>query len=403
METRPLEGIRIIEMASHGACPSSTRILTDWGAEVIKIEPFAGDAARGSGMTFGVPVEDVMNPHFDMLNMGKKSVALNMKTEEGKAVMDKLLRTANALVTNFRTGSLGRMGLDWEHFHEKYPGLVWAHLSGFGEEGPAAANAGFDTVAYYARSGAMIDFAENGEAPLSPPFGVGDMSAGSSLAGGIAAALFRQLRTGEGSKVTISLYGQSIWAHGLIFQGVANGVRYPKSRRSTRLPLNNTYKCSDGEWLMISVLQYDRYFRQFFTMIGREDLIDDDRFNTMEAAEKNNTELISIIDEAFRGKTREEWMKLLKEADIAHDKINHLTDAIEDEQALVNGFLYYNDYPDGRRAMMAMPPVQVGEAVEPKKGTGPALGGDTEDVLTGLGYSREEIEKLVEDGAVRRS
>lgn len=399
---RPLEGIRIIDMSTHGACPSCTKILSNWGAEVIKIEALTGDAARKSGQTFGAQCMDGCNPHFDMLNAGKKSIALNTKSVEGKGILDKLLKSANAFVTNVRTASLGRMGLDWDTFHETYPNLVWAHLSGFGEKGPFAGNAGFDTVAYYARTGAMIDFSENGAIPINAPFAVGDMSAGASLAGGISAALLKQIRTGEGSKVTISLYGQSIWAHSCVLQGVYNGNKYPKTRTAARVPMNNSYPCSDGEWIYVSVLQFERYFETFMNTIGRADLIDNPKFNSFESATTNNAELISIIEEAFKTKTRDEWNVLLKEADIAFDNINHLTDIFDDPQTWENNMMFEYNYANGEKNVIVNPPVMIGDFKRPEVVEGPVLSQHSADILKGIGYSDDEVEAIYESGAVGR-
>lgn len=397
---QPFKGIRVIDMSSHGACPSCTKILSDWGAEVIKIEAPKGDAARSSGKSFGVPCEGEYNPHFDMLNTGKKSLALNAKSSEGAEIIDRLLKSANVFISNFRTPSLARMGLDYDSVKEKYPHLVWAHLSGFGENGLDACNAGFDTVAYYARTGSMLDFSERNTAPINAPFGVGDMSAGASFAGGIAAALYKQKCTGEGSRVVISLYAQGVWAHSVVLQGVEHGNKYPKTRKEAKVPLNNSYRCKDGEWVYISVLQYERYFPTFCKMIEREDLIDNPKFNTIDAASENNEELINIIDEAFRTRNRDEWSEKLREADIAFDHINHLTDVFNDEQATSNNLFYERDYGEGRKSAIFLPPVVIGSPVEDPKYGAPKLSENAAEVLGTIGYSETEINKLFENGVV---
>lgn len=388
---KPFKGIRIIDMSSHGACPGCTKILSDWGAEVIKIESPKGDAARSSGKTFGAPCEGRFNPHFDMLNTGKKSIALNLKTAEGLEILENLLKSAHVFISNFRMRSLQKMNLDYEAVRKRYPSMVWAHLSGFGEYGPDAGNAGFDTVAYYARTGAMIDFAEKDTVPINAPFGAGDMAAGASFAGGIAAALYKQKCTGEGSKVTISLYGQGLWAYGLVLQGVRNGTVYPKSRRETRVPLNNAYKCGDGEWIYICVMQYERYFPSLCQVIGRPDLIENEDYNTLESAEVHNRKLIEILEQAFSTKSREEWCHLLQEADIAHSRINHLEDVFQDPQAIENHCFYERDYGNGNKGVIFMPPVTIGEYDTPPACGAPDLGEDAEEVLRSIGYNKEEI------------
>lgn len=389
---KPLDGVRIVDMSTHGACPSCGKILADWGAEVIKVEAKSGDAARTSGQSFGVPSDEGMNPHFDMLNAGKKSIVVDMKTPEGRDIIDQLLTSANALITNFRTPALVKLKLDYESVSEKFPHLIWGHLTGFGEKGPAANHAGFDTVAYYARSGAMIDFSENGAAPINAPFGVGDLSAGSAFAGGIAAALYQQQKTGKGQRVSISLYGQSIWAHGVVMQSIYHGAEYPRTRENATVPLNNCFRCKDGEWLYMSVLQYERYFAPFCKLIGREDLIDDPRYNTIEQAKLHNRELIALFDKSFAQHTRAEWNLMLESADIAHDNINHFKDALSDPQALENGFIRPIYYNDGRDSVIASPPVILGEADTAEPKAGPRLGENTAEVLRSLHFSEGTIQ-----------
>ena len=147
-------------------------------------------------------------PHAELINAIKNSLPLILKHPEGKAVMDKLLASANVFVSNYRIRALDKLGIGWEEMHAKHPHIIWAVLTGFGLYGPAANNAGFDTVAFWARSGAMIDFSENGELPLTPPFALGDFTTACSLAAGIAAACYQQAKTGQGERVVTSLYGQ---------------------------------------------------------------------------------------------------------------------------------------------------------------------------------------------------
>lgn len=398
---KPLEGVQIIDLSTHGACPSCGKILADWGAFVIKVEALSGDAARHSGQNFGVPCTEDVNPHFDMLNAGKHSLAVDMKTTAGKEIMSRLLASSQALITNFRTPALIKLGLDHETISKRYPHLVWGHLTGFGEAGPAADHAGFDTVAYYARTGAMLDFTENGASPLNAPFGAGDLSAGSAFAGGIVAGLYRQAKTGQGQRVSISLYGQSIWAHGVVLQSVYHGNSYPRTRKAASVPLNNCYRCSDGQWIYLSVLQYERYYSAFCRIIGREELIDDPRFNSLEQAKLHNRELIGIIDEAFAQRPRDEWDRLLTEADIAHDSINHIHDVFDDLQATENQYIRNITYEDGTSSVIASPPVLIGDMDREPPMKAPHLGEHTREILKKLHYTDDEIDSLYRSNAVK--
>lgn len=394
----PLKGIKVIDLSSHGAVPSCGKVLSDWGADVTKVEPASGDAARFSGNNFGVPVSDEMNPHFELLNGGKKSIVINLKTEKGQEIINRMLETADILITNYRQPALVKLKLDYETLSERHPGLIWAHLTGFGSEGPAATQAGFDTVAYYARTGALLDFAEKDTAPINAPFGVGDLTTGSVLAGAICAALFNRTRNGKGEKVDISLYGQSIWSLGIILQSVKHGSIYPRTRKEATIPLNNCYCCKDGKWIYVSVLEYDRYCNKLFRLIGREELCEDERYNNRESVKTNNVELIKILDEGFRLYSREKWDELLTEADIAHNDINDLKDVLDDEQALANDFIINYKFPNGEESVIAQTPVRFGNNRTNVHIPAPALSENAAEILTSLGYTDKEIKELAEEG-----
>lgn len=394
----PLKGIKVIDLSSHGAVPSCGKVLADWGADVTKVEPASGDAARFSGNNFGVPVSDEMNPHFELLNGGKKSIVINLKTEKGQEIINRMLDTADILITNYRQPALVKLKLDYETLSAKHPGLIWAHLTGFGSEGPAATQAGFDTVAYYARTGALLDFAERDTAPINAPFGVGDLTTGSVLAGAICAALFNRTRNGKGEKVDISLYGQSIWSLGIVLQSVKHGSIYPRTRKEATIPLNNCYCCKDGKWIYVSVLEYDRYCNKLFRLIGREELCEDERYNNRESVKSNNVELIKILDEGFRLYPREKWDELLTEADIAHNDINDLKDVLDDEQALANDFIINYKFPNGEESVMAQTPVRFGNNRTNAHVPAPALSENAAEILTSLGYTDKEIKELAEEG-----
>ncbi len=392
---KPLKGIKVIELASHGAVPSCGKTLSDWGAEVIKVEPLFGDFGRKSGQNFGVPMSDDVNPHFELLNGNKKSICLDLKHPEGYEALMRILESADVLITNYRQGALAKLGLDYDTIHKRFSRIVFGHLSGFGTVGPIASQPGFDTVSYFARPGYMIDFAEKGTAPINAPFGVGDLTAGGTLAGAIGTALFNRERTGEGERVEISLYGQSIWGLGIVLQSVKHGIVYPKTRKEATVPLNNCYQCRDGEWIYISVLEYDRYCRSLFRLIGHEELCDDERFNNAAGGKKHNRELIGILDEGFKLYDRDEWKRLLEEADIAFDYINHMEDVLTDEQALANDFIKNLKYDNGVETVIAQPPVKFGDSSVSEHVMAPKLGEQSEELLASAGYSKEDIDSFV--------
>lgn len=185
---KPLKGVKVIDLTYFIAGPGSARILADWGADVIKVEPFWGDPGRGTGAGMGMPASVDINPLYSTYNSNKRGIAIDLKSEKGMEIMEKMLEKADVFISSYRTKALVKLGLDYESVHKRYPQIVWAQVNGFGDYGPAKDNPGFDTVAFWARSGAMLDLAEKGTA-VNPAIGFGDATTSCSLAGGIAAAL----------------------------------------------------------------------------------------------------------------------------------------------------------------------------------------------------------------------
>lgn len=400
MTNRPLEGIKVIDFTVAGAGPAAAKMLADWGADVIKIEPLQGENGRFTGATLGMRADEEQNPHEEMKDGNKRGIAVNLKDSRGQELVDKLLCDANIFISNYRERALKKLGLDYETMSAKHPQIIWGILTGFGTEGPAASNPGFDTVAFWARSGALLDFCENGEVPLTPPFGLGDFGTAGTLAGALAACLYQQAKTGKGEKVMVSLYGQAIWDNGCCIQAEYHGNHWPKSRMEPDSPLRNTYKCKDGTWLMVSVLDYGRFYRPFMESMGRNDLIDDERFNTEENMKNHKKELVDILDPIFLSKTYAQWDWIFMSQDIAHDRINHMADTIRDEQALKNNYFYKYKNRDGSEDLMVSTPVKFGRADAIAHKNAPLIGEHTAQVMRACGYPEEEIKIWAAEGVI---
>lgn len=401
---KPLEGVKVIDLTYFVAGPGGAKILADWGADVIKVEPCFGDPGRGTGATMSAPTKAKCNPFYSTYNANKRGLSINLKTEEGMAVLHKLLKTADVFVSSYRTEALKRLGLDYSTLHEKYPSLIWAQINGFGDFGPDKDKPGFDTIAFWARSGIMIDIAEKDTSPINPPIGFGDASTACSLAGGIAAALYRRAIKNEGCKVMVSLFSQALWSAGAVVASTQYGDEYPKSRLNAVSPVIDSFKCGDGKWIFLSILEPDRYNNTLLNVLGRDDLVDDSRFSTGAASKENGKEMIQIISEEFAKHTRDEIVEILTEADIAHEKIQHVKDVVNDSQALENKYIIPVRNLDGTETKLAMSPVRfsvnepenIADIAPTIERLAPMIGEQSIEILKEYGYTDEDILALLD-------
>lgn len=405
---QPLKGVKVIDLTYFVAGPGTAKILADWGADVIKVEPSFGDPARCTGETMSVPIERDRNPFYTAYNANKRSLSLNLKDEKGKAVLEKMLETADVFISSYRTGALKRLGLDYGTLSQKFPHLIWAQINGFGDFGPAKDNAGFDTVAFWARSGAMLDITEKDTSPINPPIGFGDATTSCSLSGGICAALYQKAQSGKGCKVMVSLFSQAIWNNSALIVSTQYGDEYPKSRLDAVSPVINSFACADGKWLFLSILEHDRFYNRLMDTLGRHDLIDDPRFCKAADGKRNGAELIKIIGGEFLKYTQDEMVEMLTNADIAHERIRHVVDVLDDPQALENKYVLPVENKDGTYTKQAMTPIRFTQ-VEPERiedieptvdCQAPAIGQDSVEVLRDYGYSDAEIQQMLSENVV---
>jgi len=398
--TMPLQGIKVLDFSTYAAAPICSMTLADWGADVIKIEPLTGDMFRYFGFIMMCPVQDDDNIQFEMDNRNKRGISLNLKTGEGKEIIQKLLETADVLVTNYRPKALESLGLDYETVSKDHPRLVYAYLNGYGDAGPDKDKPGFDLSAYFARSGILVEMPEPGYPPLSPIAGFGDHPTGTYLAGGICAALLQRERTGKGCKVQTALFNAALWNLQLNIATANNNAhlseeemnRLKSQRKRPRSGLMNTYQSRDGRWITVMALEYDRYWKPFVEIVlQRPDLADDPRFNNQGASFQHGAELAVVIDEAFGQLTEKEIVERLKAADIAHEINLRWKEIKNDVTALENGFIFEYKMPSGRQDWLIGNPVRFnGEKTEVRRHA-PRLGEHNDEILSGLGYSAEQI------------
>lgn len=406
---KPLEGIKVLDLTTFVAAPVCARMLSDLGATVIKIERPQGDAWRETARNFNVKhFGDKMNPIFDIYNSGKKMIALDLKNPEGKEIFWKLVEQADVFVTNNRPDALKRLGISYDDMKEKYPKLIYALVLGYGEKGPEASIPAFDVTAFWTRSGFLRDMAltDNGYQPLMPPSAAGDTITGTNLCAMVCAALFRRERTGKGDFVRSCLYQNGIFTFGTmqLATQLPDGREYPRARSAggSAGGITGTYRCADDEWLFMANGGSAAFLPKIFNMIGRPDLIEDKRYMDKDEACKpeNILGVLHILQDAFLQKPRQEWIDLAREFDIPVVKMNHFCETATDEQAIANGFMEEMLYQSGEKIMMPTVPIIMDSVGEVKTQITGAVGVDTAQVLTDLGYSNEQIDNLAQSGAV---
>ena len=280
---RPLEGVKVLELSTMVAAGSCGRMLADWGATVIKVEAESGDMFRNFPKTFLVPCTMDENPLFDNLNAGKRGIVLNLKTPEGMEAMHRLLAEADVFLTNTRVKALKKLGLDYDSLKDKYPRLIEANISGFGEKGPKKDNPGFDTVAFWASSGFNADMMVEGPGsyPVYSSAGPGDIVTAMGLCYAITAALYKRTQTGKGDRVSSSLYGTALWCFHIMSVATEEryGYQYPKTREVSA-PTGAPFRTKDNQWVMTTILKIEEQWPVLCNVLGVPELGTDPRYNT---------------------------------------------------------------------------------------------------------------------------
>ena len=399
----PLEGIRVVELATVVAAPTTSRMLCAYGAEVIKVETLYGDEMRRAGKTEICPYDDDKNPLFTIHNSNKKLTSINFKSSEGKAALIRLIAGADVFITNVREASLRRNGLDYDSLKEQFPRLIYAHFSGFGPKGPVASNPGFDSTAFWLRSGPMADWQVKGSFPFVPTYAFGDMATSSVLLSGILMALIGRNSTGLGTKVETSLFASGIWCNavGLVSTQFERNHLNPDPLHPCD-PFDTYYLCADGKWIGIYVNEYWRDKEKLARLVGVEDILDDPRYEDIDSLHESGVlpEIVERINKIFLTHDSAYWRQLLSENSVSCEVMQYTCEVSKDPQAIENHYVEEVEYADGLKVMMPCPPVHFSDyGRRPYAPTGP-IGRDTEQVFTELGYNKEEIEAMRESGAI---
>lgn len=385
----PLEGIKVVELGVWVAGPAAGGILADWGADVVKIEPPAGDPARTFGRMLGIAPQDRhhVSPPFQMDNRGKRSVVLDLATEDGRAHARALLDGADVFLTNIRAGALRRIGLDFEAVAAANPRLIYGLITGYGAEGPDADRPAYDVAAFWARAGLAHLLTRPGEVPPFQRGGMGDHMAGMTLAGAICAALVARGRTGTGQLVSTSLYRQGAYTisfdlNTFLITGHAIAIG---QRETMGNPCMNNYTAADGRRFWLVGLQGDRHWPALCAAVQRPDWLTDERFAYARDRAAHAAELIAELDGIFAGRTLDEWAEVFAaQPDLFWSPINSIEDVLGDEQFhAAGGIVYVPDDDAGAVPMVATPADFHGTPAEVRC-SAPELGQHTEEILAEL-------------------
>ncbi len=398
---KPLDGVRVVEIASFVAAPSGGALLADLGAEVIKVEVPQGEVYRNARPSMnGYKSDFPESPAFQMDNRGKRSLALDLTRPAAREALLRVIDRADVVLTNLLPGRASRYGVDDASLRARKPALVYARLTGYGARGPDADRPGFDYAAYWARTGFMDLMREPGQTPVWQRPGIGDHAAGISLSAGILAALRVRERTGCGQTVEVSLLQIGLYIQGNdLAASLATRQNPPRHDRTRpRNPLWNAYPTGCGGWLFLVMIESDRYWPALCRAIEREDLLRDARFDGAVPRYRNNAELVATLDVVFRSRTLAEWEKHFADFDLIWSPMRQMAELADDPQIRAMGYFRNVEHPTAGRFETMGPPFDLSATPLDATAPAPALGADGEAVLREAGLDAAEIEAALARG-----
>jgi crotonobetainyl-CoA:carnitine CoA-transferase CaiB-like acyl-CoA transferase len=402
---RPLAGVKIVEVAMWAFVPAAGGILSDMGADVLKIEPPDGDPLRGLVTGGGEPgAEQGFTLSWENYNRGKRSITLDLRQQAGVEVLYKLVKDADVFLTNLLPRARKRMKIDIDDLRAVNPNLIYAVGSGTGRQGPDAEKGGFDAITFWARGGVASSVTpEELDAPIGMPGAAfGDCSSAMVLAGGVAAAIAQRAMTGHAAVVDASLLNTAMWVmqRGITQTTLSGAERLPPpSRKRIYNPLTHSYRTADGRFFALNMLQSQRFWPGLCEVIGRPELVADPRFATDADRLRNGLACVAELQATFETRPLAEWRAILARQEGQWDVVQLVGELKDDPQVKANGYMQVVDYGDGRSLKMVSAPLQFDGAPMPAAAA-PALGAHSEAVLVELGYDDEAIIALKVAGVV---
>ena len=395
-------GLKVVDLASFIAGPSAAVILSDFGADVIKVEPPSGDTWR---MGHKIPPQPQSSDAYPwhLANRNKRGISLDLKSPSAPLVLRRLVEWADVLIVNTPHPARKRLNLEYDDVAKWNPKLIYADLTGFGEQGPDANLPGFDITAYWARSGLLSMTRDAGAPPTWPVAGSGDNATAVGLYSAIVTALYRRERTGTGSYVTTSLLAQGVWSASVSIQAALCGASF-YGLHDRLHPANaalNVYRTSDDTWFVLIVTP-DK-LAAVANAIGRTDLLTDPRFSDPVKLMQNMPPLAEILDQVFRAQPMTHWYQVFNGVHVTFGAVRGPREVIEDPQLRLNDIVVPLDGAGGKLDTTISSPIQVHGISKVPARRAPALGEHNEEVLEQLGFSASEIAALHASGAVPKA
>ncbi len=395
-----LQGLKVVEMGSRISIPAAGAMMSDWGADVIKVEPVTGETMRGQRNASRSRIAGV-NVQFELLNRGKRGLALDLKKDAGVSVVHRLVRESDVFIANYDASALRNLRLDYSTLSRLNSRLIYAVITGYGSKGPDSTQPGYDFAAGWARSGAQALMTEPGGIPPTQRSGICSSTAGVHAVAGICAALYARQSTGEGQEMEVSLYHVGVYSIACDVQDVLNGIPvYPNDRRRARNPLSNCYLAEDGRWFELAMIQPERYWHSLCQDLDRPDLENDPRFESTQQREQNAKSLIDILDAIFAEKKSAEWERRFRESGVVYALIETPDGVVNDRQAHANGFFSEIAHPRAQRMKYVTAPVQFGKTPATVRTAAPEVGQHGNEILLSLGYTQEEISAMKQNGVI---
>ena len=398
-----LSGLRVIDCGTYVAGPAAATIMSDFGAEVIKIErPGGGDLWRLFSKLPGTAKSE-LDWCWILTSRNKKSVALDLGRPEGREALIRLVRTADVFLTNYQRTLLEKFRLTWEDLSPVNDRLIYAHLTGYGDAGDDADDPAFDALAYWARSGLMMSVTGTDGSPSAPRPGMGDHPTSMSLFGAIMLGLYRRERTGRGSRVSTSLLASGAWANACDIQAKLCNAKFPERGEGKHPPnpLTAAYLSRDGKIFLLVLIDPDNEFPRLCQAFGQPELGTGELFGDNAGRDRNAAALYAILQSEFESRDLAEWRTIFKRNDIKWAPLPKLDDVVKDPQMRAAEAFINMDYPGVGVLETVNSPLFV-SGVEKRKPTAAAeVGAHTREVLQELGYGADAIESILHAGARR--